>query len=518
MRFFGVVLIAVLPVWAQVPDAGYSTLEARVRFGDTSVDFRAFRIAGARQSGARSGEMEMAEHGEFRALASSGDLNGALTVATRALDRNYANAFAHFDAMTACRSLGQKEEADRHERILNALLDSVQKSGDGKTPATAWFVVSSQEENLFLTRVLALQTTSRSLAKVGDRWYYRTVALDSASNQSQTFWFNAGLVTGGMGSGSGGPAASAAPPVPALVISKRVEPRYTFAASGVGLQGTVLVSMEVTPDGKVQNPRVRRGLGSGLDESALTAVQQWEYKAFAGSGPVMDTVEVRFRLDPPRPWGLVGASWRVESQGRPVAGIPAVVPAKPVLISYVSPEAGACQQGLSFVPVDVQVGEDGVPTQVRPGGPAGSPAGDGSGQAVALAVQSWRFQPATWGGKPTTASGTVLLECRRSEIPVVASEGDYKVGGGVTAPSVAFKVDPEYSEEARKAKYSGTVLLSVVVDQEGTAQSLVVLRKLGLGLDEEAEAAVKQWRFRPGTKDGHPVNVRAQIEVNFRLL
>jgi TonB family protein len=88
----------------------------------------------------------------------------------------------------------------------------------------------------------------------------------------------------------------------------------------------------------------------------------------------------------------------------------------------------------------------------------------------------------------------------------------------VSQPSVLFKVDPGYSEEARKAKLSGEVLLSVVVDSEGRPQDIRVVKALGMGLDEEAIIAVRQWRFNPGRKDGNPVNVRATIAVNFRLL
>jgi len=96
--------------------------------------------------------------------------------------------------------------------------------------------------------------------------------------------------------------------------------------------------------------------------------------------------------------------------------------------------------------------------------------------------------------------------------------GVYRVGGGVTAPAVLFKVDPEYSEEARKAKYSGTVVLYIEVDQNGNARNLRVVKGIGLGLDEKAIEAVHKWRFKPGLKDGKPVVVAAHIEVNFRLL
>ncbi|MBM3775775.1 MAG: energy transducer TonB [Acidobacteria bacterium] len=96
--------------------------------------------------------------------------------------------------------------------------------------------------------------------------------------------------------------------------------------------------------------------------------------------------------------------------------------------------------------------------------------------------------------------------------------GVFRVGGGVSAPALLFKVEPEYSEEARKAKYQGTVVLYVEVDTGGKARNLRVVRSLGLGLDEKAIEAVNKWRFRPGMRDGKPVIVAATIEVNFRLL
>ena len=96
--------------------------------------------------------------------------------------------------------------------------------------------------------------------------------------------------------------------------------------------------------------------------------------------------------------------------------------------------------------------------------------------------------------------------------------GAYRIGGGVSPPSVLSKVEPEYSEEARKAKWQGTVVLQLVVDEHGLPQQMKVTRSLGLGLDQKAIEAVAKWRFKPGLKDGKPVPVIATIEVNFRLL
>jgi TonB family protein len=106
----------------------------------------------------------------------------------------------------------------------------------------------------------------------------------------------------------------------------------------------------------------------------------------------------------------------------------------------------------------------------------------------------------------------------KAETVVSSTNGVYRVGSGVTAPRLLFKVEPEYSEEARAAKYQGTVLLFIVVQPDGRAAEIRVQRSLGLGLDEKAIEAVQQWRFTPGTKDGIPVPVAATIEVNFRLM
>jgi TonB family protein len=94
----------------------------------------------------------------------------------------------------------------------------------------------------------------------------------------------------------------------------------------------------------------------------------------------------------------------------------------------------------------------------------------------------------------------------------------YRPGGGVTNPVPIYRPEPQYSEEARKAKWQGAVLLSLVVDETGKPIDIKVIRPLGLGLDEQAIKAVSMWTFKPGMKDGKPVKVQAQIEVSFRLL
>jgi len=96
--------------------------------------------------------------------------------------------------------------------------------------------------------------------------------------------------------------------------------------------------------------------------------------------------------------------------------------------------------------------------------------------------------------------------------------GVFRVGGAVSAPQIMFKVDPEYSEQARKAKYQGTVVLRCIVQKDGTVRDIKIVQSLGLGLDEKAVEAVAQWKFRPGKRRGEAVDVAADIEVTFRLL
>ena len=95
--------------------------------------------------------------------------------------------------------------------------------------------------------------------------------------------------------------------------------------------------------------------------------------------------------------------------------------------------------------------------------------------------------------------------------------GAYRPGNGVSAPRAIYDPDPEYSEEARKAKFGGNVMLTLVVDPSGRPRDIHVARSLGMGLDEKAVEAVEKWKFTPGMKDGMPVAVQVNVEVSFRL-
>jgi TonB family protein len=95
--------------------------------------------------------------------------------------------------------------------------------------------------------------------------------------------------------------------------------------------------------------------------------------------------------------------------------------------------------------------------------------------------------------------------------------GLMNVGGGVSAPAVIHSVEPEFSEQARAASLQGTVALQLIVDAEGNPQNIRVTRHLGMGLDEKAMEAVRQYKFRPAMYQGHPVAVQIVVDIDFHL-
>ena len=95
--------------------------------------------------------------------------------------------------------------------------------------------------------------------------------------------------------------------------------------------------------------------------------------------------------------------------------------------------------------------------------------------------------------------------------------GAYSVGGGVSAPIAIYKPEPPYSEEARKAKYQGSLVMWIVVDAQGRVVKEQIIKPLGMGLDQEALKTVKTWKFIPAKRNGVPVPVQVDVEVTFRL-
>lgn len=95
--------------------------------------------------------------------------------------------------------------------------------------------------------------------------------------------------------------------------------------------------------------------------------------------------------------------------------------------------------------------------------------------------------------------------------------GLMSVGGGVSAPEVIHSVEPEFTDDARRANHQGSVAIKLIVDSQGNPQDVRLVSHLGMGLDEKAMEAVRQYKFRPAMYQGHPVAVQIVVDVDFHL-
>lgn len=134
-------------------------------------------------------------------------------------------------------------------------------------------------------------------------------------------------------------------------------------------------------------------------------------------------------------------------------------------------------------------------------------------QAAMKAVSESTFSPGMLRGQP------VAVE---TELYVIFRDGAAAIptmnhGASFRNPRPTYDPNAEYSEKARRARVSGTVLVSFVVMEDGRTSDIRVIRKLGAGLDEQAVKAVRQWRFEPATIDGNPVPDRITTEMSFNL-
>ena len=125
------------------------------------------------------------------------------------------------------------------------------------------------------------------------------------------------------------------------------------------------------------------------------------------------------------------------------------------------------------------------------------------------------------GGKVGgTGTGTEGEGSGGVEAPVAKEEkpdGPLRVGGDVKAPIPTNRVDPEYTEAARKARIAGIVVVEAVIDRNGNVDRVRIVKGLPAGLGESAVAAVRQWKFKPGTLNGTPVDVIFNLTVNFKV-
>jgi len=168
--------------------AKYDDLAAKVKAGDLNVDWKALRL------NARVGEV-YGDYDPYDAAKRSGeayqkgDYEGALKVAQDTLAHNIADGDAHLAAFSCLQQLGKGSEAEEERKILLAIFDSIMKSGDGKSPQTAWFAVGIREEYLVMQFVLEVQFKQQHSWKQ-DGHFYDVVQVTDKDGKDQVLWFN----------------------------------------------------------------------------------------------------------------------------------------------------------------------------------------------------------------------------------------------------------------------------------------------------------------------------------------
>ncbi len=270
---------------------------------------------------------------------------------------------------------------------------------------------------------------------------------------------------------------------------------YPAEARAKGIEGTVVAQLRLSSDGEVADAAILSG-PQELRKAVLESVLAWHFEKSGAASP--QTISVQF--------------------ARPVATLAQAPP---------SPAAAAQP---AAAPVKIRhILINNLPDEMRDSLRSALPVHEGddwSPAALSAVNQTARsFDSHLQSSVQRDAEGQFDVAIglpATMEIAATPPNPDdsdvMHVGRGVSAPQLISKIEPEYSEEARAAKIWGSVLLSVVIGTDGRAADFRIVKGLGMGLDENAIAAVQRWQFRPGMKAGVPVKVQAQIEVNFRTL
>jgi TonB family protein len=147
-------------------------------------------------------------------------------------------------------------------------------------------------------------------------------------------------------------------------------------------------------------------------------------------------------------------------------------------------------------------------------------------RSVSLVLACLFLCTVTPQASPVEAAGSGQSQVAPQQDP--DASGKYHVGDGVSPPKLLYAPDPEYTDQARRKRLQGKVVLSLTVDTKGKPQDVRVLHSLSetvdkklqaaaVGLDEKAVTAVKQYRFDPALLQGKPVSVETTVEVNYRI-
>lgn len=361
--------------------------------------------------------------------------------------------------------------------------------------------------------------------------------------------------------------APAPPAKTAPVPIYKPEPQMPPEAARAHFNGTLLVRAIIDEHGNVSQPVVVRKAGMGLDEAAVDAVRTWQFKPATENGvPVAApvTIEITFRTlqdrngdtgsaadtyrlgrDAARENRLEDAvrffqkaAWEgladaqaalgmayLEGAGVPANGVEAALwlsraanqghlPAQHQLARIYAEGEGVAKDLRTALMWSLIAGKSGPSDAGTETARLEAQLSPSDVETARRMAANFQIRPEAPGGRPYPP----IDSATQPPVPAGPGGGLYRIGGSVRPPVPTFRPEPEYTEEARRAGIDGSVLLSIVIAPDGTVRDVKVMRRLSYGLDEKAVEAVTQWRFKPATKDGSPVAVMVNVEVNFRLL
>ena len=319
-----------------------------------------------------------------------------------------------------------------------------------------------------------------------------------------------------------------------MQLLQKIDPVYPAQAMAAGVEGDVQLWVTIGIDGRVKRAQPIDG-NAILAAAAKAAVEQWIYTPKTmGNGEPMEvetTVRIPFRLHPDSPAQplptMALAQFAAPQESRPVANTPPAGFSMPILLYKKEPEysvlaRAAGIQGTVILSYTVDVKGHATNIQVT----------QSLDRLLDLnavaAVSQWKFQPARQNGVPVESASSSEVTFRLLDpIPpaqAVASQPFHSMvlgsvpSTGNMLPVLISRVEPEYSEQARRAKLEGGVTLAVLVGADGQIHEVQVSHSLGMGLDERATESVKKWRFRPAYQNGQPIDYWTSVVVSFHLL
>jgi len=313
------------------------------------------------------------------------------------------------------------------------------------------------------------------------------------------------------------------------IVIYSAAPEYTQEARDANFSGNVLVYLWVDADGNPSHIKVMRGVGMGLDESAVEAISQYKFKpaTLEGKPVTVDLyIEQNFRslpqtasaMAPHGPSPVSDPLPLQATESTPTARIsPGVISGQRLnFVAPAYPDDAKAARIQGAVVLHAIIGKDGTIKELA------VISGPKELQDSAMnAVKQWTYKPYLLNGEPTAVDTniTVNYALNPSETPAAPQAAGPSASNSGQHPVVIHEVDPIYpaDAEADTSNFNGNVIVSLVVGKDGIPKNVAVSRSLSPDFDKSALAAVRQYRFRPALIDGQPVEARLYVDVNFQM-